>query len=318
MNMIGMEGGTERRDASKHNICRPKGETAPANRMRKLAAFLKPNHLVRMAKGSRKTKGPGAGGVPGVPDLAATLPRYDRYEMSLAETVLTALAGAVIAGLIGVVFYKHAAAVILLSSAGLALPALRRKSVIRSRKAQLQQQFKQLLASLSSSLAAGKSVESAFREALDDLKLLYPDPRTMIVQELEIINRRIDNGENLEQAVMNLAVRTELEDIRQLAEVLLVCKRSGGNLIQVVRRTAGIIQDKLDIQQEIKVLLAQKRFEANVLAMAPVAMIGVLSITTPDYMEPLYRSGGVLIMTGALGVFIASFLIIRKMMSIQI
>jgi len=43
------------------------------------------------------------------------------------------------------------------------------------RKSELNLQFKDLLYSISASLTAGKSVETAFKEALNDLCILYPD-----------------------------------------------------------------------------------------------------------------------------------------------
>lgn len=247
------------------------------------------------------------------------LPRYDQYIYSPFEWGITVLIGALLFGLIAVVFYKHAAAVFLFGCAGLLMPQLRRKGRIEHRQAQLKLQFKQLLAALSSALSAGKSLESAFAESLADLQLLYPDSGTMIIVELETINRKLEIGEPLEKALMNFAERAGIDEIYQLAEVIYVCKRSGGNLIQVVRRTASIIQDKLDMQQEIRSLLAQKSFEAKVLTAAPVVMIGVLAFTSPDYMEPLYnQASGVMMMSGALLVFGLSFWFIRKLMVVRL
>jgi tight adherence protein B len=244
--------------------------------------------------------------------------RYDEYVMTLSQIIAAGLAASGCLAIIGFIFYKHILGAFLISLPGWYYPVIRRKELITKRKYQLQIQFKQALASLSSALGAGKSVETAFSEALSDLKLLYPDPRTLIIKELQTISRRIENGETVEYALKDLSDRAGIEDIEQFAEVFIVCKRTGGNLVHVIRRTAAIIQEKLDIQQDIQVLMAQKRFESKVLAFAPLIVIAVLSFSSPDYMEPLYRGSGLLIMTSALLVLIGCFALTKWIMNIKV
>ncbi|MEK3917119.1 type II secretion system F family protein [Paenibacillus sp. FSL H7-0331] len=251
--------------------------------------------------------------------LGPQLLQYNVYEMTSAELIVTVVIAMGILGGIGYVFYQHMIAALLISLAGLYYPKIRRKDLIRKRKALLQLQFKQALASLSSALGAGKSVENAFQEALVDLRLLYPDPRALIVKELETINRRIENGETIEMALKDLSERTQIDDIQQFTEVFATCKRTGGNLVHVIRRTASIIQEKLDIQQEIAVMMAQKRFESRVLAFAPVIVIAVLSFSSPDYMEPMYKGiTGYLIMSAALLILLGCFGITKMIMNIKV
>ncbi|NOU96934.1 pilus assembly protein TadB [Paenibacillus sp. LMG 31456] len=238
--------------------------------------------------------------------------------MTSGQILISVIAAGSCLGIVGYVFYKHIIGALLLSLVGLYYPVIRRKELIRKRKNQLQLQFKQALASISSSLGAGKSVETAFQEALLDLRLLYPDPRTLIVKELETINRRILNGETIENTLKDLSDRSNLEDIQQFTEVFMTCKRTGGNLVHVIRRTASIIQEKLDIQQDIQVMMSQKRFESKVLAFAPLIVIGVLSFSSPDYMEPMYQGAGYLIMTVSLLILIGCFAVTKMIMNIKV
>jgi tight adherence protein B len=238
--------------------------------------------------------------------------------MTSGQIMISAIAAGGCLGMIGFIFYKHIIGALLLSLGGIYYPVIHRKDLIRKRKLQLQLQFKQALASISSALGAGKSVESAFQEALLDLRLLYPDSRALIIKELETINRRIENGETIENALKDLSDRSGIDDIQQFTEVFMTCKRTGGNLVHVIRRTAAIIQEKLDIQQDIQVLMAQKRFESKVLAFAPILVIAVLSFSSPDYMEPMYRGTGYLIMTAALLLLISCFAVTKMIMNIKV
>lgn len=249
---------------------------------------------------------------------AVTLTNYDDYTMKPSETLLAFIIGSLALAAIGYVFFKSVPVMLLFATAGLYYPVMRRKERIRHRKAQLKLQFKQLLAALSSALSAGKSVETALQESLGDLRLLYPGPDAMIVTELEIMIRRLENGETVESALMLFAARTHVDDIEQFAEVFVTCKRTGGNLVQVIRRTAGLIQDKLDIEQDIQVMIAQKKFESRALTLAPVMMVALLSFSSPDYMEPLYRGAGRMIMCGALVMLYGCYHLTQKIMNIKL
>ncbi|CAG7648110.1 type II secretion system F family protein [Paenibacillus allorhizosphaerae] len=248
----------------------------------------------------------------------AVLPDYNSYTMSVSQLLWSALWGAAVMGGIAYVFYNRPLAVIVFALIGTGYPFIYRKGLIRKQKDNVKLQFKQLLAALSSALGAGRSVESAMQEALNDLRLLYPDSGVMIIRELEVMNRKIENGETVEACMIGFSRRAGIAEIEQFTDVFVTCKRLGGSLVQVVRRTAMLLQEKLEIEQETKVLLAQKRFEAKVLTAAPLVIVAALAWSTPDYMEPLYTGGGPLIMTGALVVFAASFFITQKIMDIKV
>ncbi|WP_245855617.1 type II secretion system F family protein [Paenibacillus rigui] len=261
------------------------------------------------------------GGSPAVTEdthYSSGLMQYEIYRMSGREKFWYSVIGIVVLGIIGYLFYKNGAAAAVISIAGLYYPVIRKKELVRKQKTQLRLQFKQMLSSLSSALGAGKSVESAFDEALMDMQLLYPDPRTFIIKELETIRRRVENGDTIEYALKDWSERSGIEDIQQFTEVFMTCKRTGGNMVQVIRRTASIIQEKLDIQQDIQVMMAQKRFESRVLTFAPLIVIAVLSFSSPDYMEPVYQGIGVMIMTVALIVLIGCYALTKMIMNIKV
>jgi len=71
-------------------------------------------------------------------------------------------------------------------------------------------------------------------------------------------------------------------------DVFKTCKRTGGNLVNVIRNSTNIINDKIEIKEEINTLLAAKKFEQKVLSVMPFIMILILSLTTEDYMAPVF------------------------------
>lgn len=245
---------------------------------------------------------------------------YADYHMNFKEWITAVVSAGIIFGIMGYIFYEKSIIIMIMSGFGLLFPIWRRKQLLATRKHILNLQFKEAVQSLSASLAAGRSAESSFQEVAQDLKLLYPDPNTYILKEFDIINRRVENGEPLERAIEDFAQRSDVEDIMNFADVFVTCKRTGGSLVEVMKRTAEIISDKLEVQQDIKVLVSQKKFEAQILNVMPVGMVLLLKLTGGDYLNPLYDWNGVgpIVMTVCLVLLILSYLLGQKIMNIKV
>jgi tight adherence protein B len=245
---------------------------------------------------------------------------YSTYKMSFKEYILYASVAIIFFGVLGYIFYESVIGIVLIGSVGLLFPRFMKNNLREKRQEKLKMQFKEAIASLSSSLAAGRSIENSFKEVVDDLYLLYPDPNTYIIREFEIINRRVENGETIENAILNFSIRSDLEDIKNFANVFITCKRTGGNLVEVIRRTSDILSEKIDIQQEVSVMIASKRFESRIMSLAPIGMILLLKTTAPDYLAPLYswETAGPIIMTICLAILVVSYWYGQRIMNIKV
>jgi tight adherence protein B len=65
-------------------------------------------------------------------------------------------------------------------------------------------------------------------------------------------------------------------------------------------------------------MVAQKRFEAKVLLFAPIAIVALLSFSSPEYMEPLYSGIGRGIMTASLILLLLCSWFTQKIMNIKV
>lgn len=244
---------------------------------------------------------------------------YSVYKFNLKEKLMyTVLAGSLLF-IIGYIFYQNIVISSFLALFGTFYKKIRKKEIIKKRKERLLLQFKQALYSLSTALVAGKSVENSFKDVIDDLKLIYPDSNTYIILEFKIINHRLENGEPIENSLLAFSERAGLDDIENFTDVFITCKRTGGDLVEVIRKTSNTISNKIETKQEIAVLIAQKKLEANILSIAPFIIIALISISSPDYMQPLYQPGiGPVIMTVSLIILSTSYLIAKKIMDIKV
>ncbi len=220
--------------------------------------------------------------------------------------------------LMGMIFYQN----IWLSSVATLGVILyvkeQRQRQIDHRKAALLLAFKEGIYALASSLSAGRSVEQAFVQSLGDLKLVYGDNED-IIKEWQRIVYRLNMNEPLESALTDMAERADMEDIYNFTGVFIMAKRSGGDLLHIIKDTNRLINEKSAIQKEIDVLVTQKKFEQKILSYIIPGMILFFAIASPDFLQPLYEGlEGRLIMTLALGLYVISARIGKEIVEIEV
>jgi tight adherence protein B len=233
---------------------------------------------------------------------------------ALIAVILTALALFCLLYL----FYQHVTIALVGSLLSIFAIPLYRRYVNSRQQRELASQFQQLLYSLSSALAAGRSVENAFLLAEQDLRMFYQSSKTLMIDAIHTINKRVKNGESIERSFLSFSNQSNLQDIQNFAEIFGVCKRSGGDLVEVIRRTANLIAEKMEVEQEILIMTAHKRFEARMMAVVPILLIALLAYSSPDYMSPLYTGIGRVLMTFVLLCFGCCYWWMTHIMSMKV
>ncbi|KAB3537406.1 pilus assembly protein TadB [Alkaliphilus pronyensis] len=220
---------------------------------------------------------------------------------------------------IGYILYQSIFLSFLLTPLAFLYPQYKRKEIIKNRRLLLLNQFKEAMYVIASSLSAGKSLEGSIKDALKDMMAIYDDPETLILKELAIIVKRLELNDTVESAIVDLAERSKLEDIRNFADVIIICKRTGGNLIEVMSNTSKIIGEKIAFTQELNLILAQRKFDQKILTIMPFILIVLLSYITQDYMEPIFTTVvGRIVMTIAFFMIMLAVIISKKIMEIEV
>ena len=244
---------------------------------------------------------------------------YSEYEMTDQERLLFFCGGYLAAGVLVFLFYHS---IILSAAAGVLIVRLKpfyESYRAKQRIQKLNLQFKDMLYSLSSSIAAGRQMPEALIEAADSLSVMY-EPEEPIMLELNHMRRCIlENNESDRELLADFAARSCCEDISNFVQVYIISRNLGGDLGKIIARTSAILTDKINIEREIKAVTAQKKFEGRLIALMPVAMLLILNLLSPSYIVPLYAGvPGRLIMTGCLGAGLWALLMMERISNVEI
>ncbi len=244
---------------------------------------------------------------------------YNEYTIPLRMKIVYALVAAVAVFAVSYLFYRSIVISLVISPSGIFYLKHKRKQIILKRKIELNLQFKDLLISLSSSLSAGKPLEKSFIGALSDLYVLYPSNDAHIIRETKIIINKLSLNVSIEDAISDFADRSDIDDIKNFSDVIIICKRTGGNLVEAIKNSSRILSEKIEMAQEIETLLTSRKFEQKILNIMPIAMIFILSTTASEYIKPVFVTAtGRIAVTVCLILLIVAYLISNKIMNIKL
>jgi tight adherence protein B len=126
-------------------------------------------------------------------------------------------------------------------------------------------------------------------------------------------------GLELKTALDNLINRVPLQDLRIVATAILIQKESGGNLAEVLDKTAHVIRERFRLKRKIATHTAQGRLSGLILSLLPVVTGCALCAVNPKMMSILWTTAiGLKLMWTAFGMIIVGGLIIRHIVNMDV
>lgn len=242
---------------------------------------------------------------------------YRVYNEKIKERILWFFIGLIASGAVLYVFYESLYVSLIAGIiGGFVFIPIRRKQVIKKRKQTLTLQFRSLLDALGTSIGAGKNMFDAFGGAADEMAVQFTDEAD-IVREVRTICNDINNNVKIEDSLLNFAARSDISDVENFADVFATCYQKGGNIKEVIKNTATIIGDKIDIKMELETMVSGQKNECNIMLVMPVLFIVVMKSMGGGLID-LSSVVGVLSVTAALIIFVLAYFICVKITDIKL
>jgi tight adherence protein B len=162
---------------------------------------------------------------------------------------------------------------------------------------------------MSRALRAGHSTTAA-------INIIAEQSVEPVRSEFNEIFKQQNFGLPLRDAMGQMLDRVPSQDLRVLVTAMLVQKETGGNLAEILDRTAGTIRERLKLHGEIKTHTAQGRMTGYILCALPIVMLIVINMINPGYSKVLLETP-IGKMLCYLGIFLlaAGGLIIRQIIN---
>jgi len=151
------------------------------------------------------------------------------------------------------------------------------------------------------------------------LKMVSDEAKDPVAGEFRRTHEEHRFGLAFEDAMLAMADRVRIVDVRILVTAILIQREVGGNLAEVLDNLASVIRARFNIRRQLRVYTAQGRFSGYVLAILPIAVGAAIYSLNPPYIKLLFTDPmGKLLVATAVIFQIIGFLWIRKIVNIEI
>jgi tight adherence protein B len=226
----------------------------------------------------------------------------------LSYSIMAGLGAMALAALLGQVF----PVMLLCAAGGSFIPYF---FVVRAKTKRLitiEQQLPETIDLMSRALKAGHAFPGA-------LQMAATEGAEPTASEFRMVFDEVNFGVPMHHALMSLATRVPINDLRYFVIAVLIQRESGGNLAELLDKISELIRARLTLLGKIRVLSAEGRLSAWILSCLPFAVALVINLVNPGFLEVLWTDPlGIKIATTALVMMLIGIYVMSRIIKIRV
>jgi tight adherence protein B len=201
---------------------------------------------------------------------------------------------------------------VIAAAVSFALPVLVISRFAQRRHKLMVEQFPIALDIFTRSLRAGHPIASAIFLITEEMS----DP---IGSEFGLVSDEVSYGAELTDALLAMADRWDLEDMRMFVVAVSVQSETGGNLAEILENLSNVIRARASMYMKVRALSSEGRMSAWMLTVLPIlTLISMFAVNAGFYFDvaqdPIFIVGfSSLLLLYAIGVYI-----IRRMVDLKV
>ena len=181
-----------------------------------------------------------------------------------------------------------------------------------SRIAKFEEQFPESLEFVARSMRAGHG----FSVSLEMIHREFQEP---LAGEFRRTFEEHNLGMPLELALEKLGHRVPLLDVQFFVSAVMLQKRTGGNLAEILDKLAYIIRERFKLRGRIKAISAHGRMTGIALSSIPIGVAVLTFWTNPDYVRFFVNDEmGNIMMVAAVALQMLGYFFIQKIVDIEV
>ena len=182
----------------------------------------------------------------------------------------------------------------------------------KSRLKRFEELFPETLEFISRSMRAGH----AFSVSLEMIHREFQEP---ISGEFRRAFEEHNLGLPIEVALQKLAKRVPSLDVHFFVSAVLLQKRTGGNLAEILDKLAYVIRERFKLRGRIRAVSAHGKMTATALSCIPIAVAVLMFYTNPSYVEFFFKDDvGNMMLGGAVGLQLIGYGVMKKIVNIEV
>ena len=214
-------------------------------------------------------------------------------------------------GLFGLWIFGPSIHFVILAGFGFIAPNFWMRSRQSARQKAFNDQLGNTITLLSNALKTGYSLG----QAIEIIAKKAPPP---VSDEFEVVTTSIHFGTSIEDALAALVKRVQSSDLDFIVVAILLHRKVGGNLPEILDNIAETIRERLRMKREMSVLTAHARGSATLISALPLVLGAVMYLLTPRYFAPMLQPGIGWVLIGiAIGLVVLGNVLMRGLSKVD-
>lgn len=156
------------------------------------------------------------------------------------------------------------------------LPLIVISRMAQRRRKRMEEQFPVALDIFTRSLRAGHPIASAIHLITEEMK----DP---IGSEFGLVSDEVSYGADLQNALLAMAQRWDLEDMRMFVVSVSVQSETGGNLAEILENLSTVIRARASMYMKVRALSSEGRMTGWMLTVLPILTLISMFMVSPAF-----------------------------------
>jgi tight adherence protein B len=195
---------------------------------------------------------------------------------------------------------------------GFFLPYAYATHMRKKRFQKFEEKFPEAIDTLARAVRAGH----AFTTALEMIANEVSEP---VAGEFRQLYEEQKFGLPVRDALLNLADRIPLVDVKFFVTAVMLQRETGGNLAEILDNLSYVIRERFKILRQVRVHTAQGRLTMMLLMALPPSIVVIMQILNPGFIRPLFTDPiGHALIVGGITLQTIGYFVIRKIIAIQV
>jgi len=192
------------------------------------------------------------------------------------------------------------------------IPVIYLRRLRKKRLLKFEELFPESLEFVSRSMRAGH----AFSVSLEMIHREFDEP---LSGEFRRTFEEHNLGLPLEMALLKLSKRIPSMDVQFFVSAVLLQRRTGGNLAEILDKLATLIRERFKLRGKIRAISAHGRMTGLALTSIPLGVALMMFYVNPDYVRFFFTDPTGQVMAGAaIALQVVGYLIIKKIVTIEV
>ena len=226
--------------------------------------------------------------------------------------MLCGIVALVAAGVAILLHQKPLVIVLVVFAAGLGLPRWVLGFLAARRKKKFTENFANAIDVIVRSVKSGLPTNEALRIVAREA----PNP---VGSEFHNLVESLKVGVTMEQGLKRMMESMPTAEVGFFAIVMTIQGKSGGNLSEALGNLAGVLRDRRRLRGKIKAMSSEAKASAMIIGSLPIAVMGIVYVTTPAYIMKLFTEKAGNLMLAACVIWMSvGITVMRKMINFKI